>query len=78
MLPQLFFPQFSTDSDIGFFPVLNAAKFCPGKVYFPKLGSDFGGLGGRAVDILQLRPLTVFPILDEFPMSILQYPLFDS
>ena len=31
-----------------------------------------------AVDILQLRPLTVLPILDEFPMSIVQNPLLSS
>ena len=36
------------------------------------------GLGGCPLDILQLRPLTVFPILDEFPMPIVQSPLLSS
>ena len=43
------------------------------KVYFWKFSK-----WGLAWDILQLQPLTVFPILDKFPMSIVQNPPLSS
>ena len=41
-------------------------------------GLGLEGGGELDVDILQLRPLTVFPILGEFPMSIVQNSLLSS
>ena len=69
----VFFLQFSTDSDIGFFCFECASEIFLEKCTFQSwVGLEW------PVDILQLRPLTVLPILDEFPMSIVQNPLLSS